>query len=90
MARDASQTSVVPLMSALMPVPEPPPVTWMVVEACFFMYSSAQRWPSTTMVSEPLTVTVPARAGRALAAPAVRASAAIAIFIPLLLFMVSP
>ena len=63
MARDASQMSVVPLMSALMPVPEPPPVTWMVVFGCFFMYSSAQRWPSTTIVSEPFTVTVPG-AGR--------------------------
>ena len=43
-----------------MPVPEPPPVTWMVVSGCFFMYSSAQRWPRTTIVSEPLIETVPA------------------------------
>ena len=56
MVREASQTSVVPLMIALMPVPEPPPVTWIVVPLCLFMYSSAQRWPSTTIVSEPLTV----------------------------------
>ena len=89
-ARDASQTSVVPLMRALIPVPEPPPVTWIVVVACFFMYSSAQRWPNTTMVSDPFTVTVPASAGRAPATPAVRASAVIAIFIPVMLFMVSP
>jgi len=54
--RDASQTSVVPLMSALIPVPEPPPVTWIVAPLCFAMYSSAQRWPRTTIVSEPLTV----------------------------------
>src|SRR5690349_10609457 len=54
--------SVVPLMSALMPVPEPPPVTWMVVSLCFFMYSSAQRCPSTTIVSEPLMASVPAEA----------------------------
>ncbi len=87
MAREASQTSVVPLMRALMPVPEPPPVTWMVVEGCFFMYSSAQRCPSTTMVSDPLTVTVPASAGRADAAPASMATAAIAIFAPVLLFI---
>src|SRR5581483_11387598 len=60
MEREASQMSVVPLMSALMPVPEPPPVTWMVVDGFFFMYSSAQRCPSTTIVSEPLTAIVPA------------------------------
>ena len=87
MARDASQTSVVPLMRALMPVPEPPPVTWMVVAGCFFMYSSAQRCPSTTIVSEPFTVTVPARAGFAPSVPAARVAAASAIFAPVLIFI---
>ena len=57
--------SVVPLMSALMPVPEPPPVTCSTVSGCFFMYSSAQRWPRMTIVSEPLTVIVPALRGAA-------------------------
>ena len=56
--------SVVPLMSALMPVPEPPPVTWICVSGFFFMNSSAQRWPRMTMVSEPLTVTGAAEAAR--------------------------
>ena len=54
--------SVVPLMSALMPVPEPPPVTWIWAPGFFCMYSSAQRWPRMTMVSEPLTVTGAAEA----------------------------
>ena len=49
-----SQMSVVPLMSAAMPVPEPPPVTWMVIPGFAFMYVSAQRWPRMTIVSEPL------------------------------------
>src|SRR5262245_9634568 len=53
--------SVVPEIRAAMPVPEPPPVTWRVVPGFFFMYSSAQRWPRMTMVSEPLTVMVSAR-----------------------------
>ena len=87
MARDASQTSVVPLMSALIPVPDPPPVTWMVVAACFFMYSSAHRCPSTTIVSEPFTVTAPARAGFAPSVPAARVAAASAIFAPVLIFI---
>src|SRR4029079_18189311 len=56
MGRDAVQMSVVPLMSAAMPVPEPPPVTWMTAPGCEFMYNSAQRWARITMVSEPLTV----------------------------------
>ena len=60
--RDDSQTSVVPLIRALIPVPDPPPVTWMVVSGFFFMNSSAQRWPMTTIVSDPFTVTVPAAA----------------------------
>src|ERR1700722_6169821 len=55
MGRLDSQMSVVPLMSAAMPVPEPPPVTWMVIPGFSFMYVSAQRWPRMTMVSEPLT-----------------------------------
>ena len=54
--------SVVPLMRALMPVPEPPPVTCTVVPGDCFMYSSAQRCPSSTMVSEPLMVMVAASA----------------------------
>src|SRR5204862_5217138 len=61
--RDDSQMSVVPLMSALMPVPEPPPVTWRTVPGFFFIYSSAHRWPRMTIVSEPFTVIVPACAG---------------------------
>ena len=63
--RDDSQMSVVPLMSALMPVPEPPPVTCMIVFGFFFMYSSAQRWPRMTIVSEPLTVMRPGVRGKA-------------------------
>src|SRR4029078_4227952 len=57
--------SVVPLISALMPVPEPPPVTCSTVPGFFCMYASAQRWPRMTIVSEPLMVTVPACAGSA-------------------------
>src|SRR5262249_8896597 len=51
-----SQMSVEPLMSAAMPVPEPPPVTSMVRPWFSFMYVSAHRWPRMTIVSEPLTV----------------------------------
>src|SRR5712664_827443 len=54
--RDASQISVVPLISAAIPVPEPPPVTWMVKPGFLLMKTSAQRWPRMTMVSEPFTV----------------------------------
>src|SRR6267143_4203528 len=54
--RDASQISVVPLMRAAIPVPEPPPVTWMVKPGFLLMKTSAQRWPRMTMVSEPFTV----------------------------------
>ena len=66
--------SVVPLMSALMPVPEPPPVTWTTVAGFFFMKSSAHRWPRITMVSEPLMVMDPA--ARAVPATATRAARA--------------
>jgi hypothetical protein len=62
MVREAWHMSVVPLMRALIPVPEPPPVTWMVALGWTRMYSSAQRWPKITMVSEPLTVISPAAA----------------------------
>src|SRR6266446_421819 len=54
--REASQISVVPLMRAAMPVPEPPPVTWMVKPGFLLMKTSAQRWPRITSVSEPFTV----------------------------------
>src|SRR5882724_365088 len=54
--RDASQISVVPLMRAAIPVPEPPPVTWIVKPGFLLMKTSAQRWPRMTMVSEPFTV----------------------------------
>ena len=67
--------SVVPLMRALMPVPEPPPVTWMTVAGFFFMKFSAHRWPRITMVSEPLMVMDPAaRAVPATATTAARAN----------------
>ena len=58
MGRDASAMSVVPLMSAEIPTPEPPPVTWITMSGCFVMYSSAQRWARMTIVSEPFTVIV--------------------------------
>ena len=65
--------SVVPLMSAAMPTPEPPPVTWTFLPALAFMYSSAQRWARMTIVSEPLTVTAAlARNGTAARARAKR------------------
>src|SRR3954471_4182293 len=54
----------------------------------FFIYSSAQRCPSTTMVSEPLTVTAAARAGaEAPAMPRNRKADAIAVA-PILIFIV--
>src|SRR6266704_3185390 len=56
MGRELWQISVVPLMSAAIPVPEPPPVTMMTLPAFAFMNFSAQRWPRMTMVSEPFTV----------------------------------
>src|SRR5688500_17585640 len=56
------QMSVVPLMSALMPVPEPPPVTYTCTSLFLPMKSSAQRWPRMTMVSEPLRVMAAASA----------------------------
>src|SRR6266849_7374524 len=65
--RDASQISVVPLMRAAMPVPDPPPVTWMVKPGFLLMKTSAQRWPRMSMVSEPFTVMLRPSAIRATA-----------------------
>ena len=55
--------SVVPLMSAAMPVPDPPPVTWMETPGFALMSSSAQRWPRMTIVSEPLIAMADLSAG---------------------------
>ena len=46
--------SIVPLMSAAMPSPEPPPETSISTFGACFLYSSAQAWARFTMVSEPL------------------------------------
>ncbi len=42
MAREHSATSVVPLINAAIPVPEPPPVTETETSGCSFMNASAQ------------------------------------------------
>src|SRR6185436_4393622 len=75
--------SVVPLISAAMPVPEPPPVTWIFALGFFCMYTSAHFWPRMTIVSEPFTVTpcAPAIA----AEPPSASAASIAIHIVLLM-----
>ena len=54
--REACARSTVPLISAAMPVPLPPPLTCTTIPGCAFMYSSANRWPRMTIVSEPLMV----------------------------------
>src|SRR5688572_11738246 len=54
--------SVVAFKSAAIPVPEPPPVTWIDTSEWAAMYFSAQRWARRTIVSEPLTVRFPASA----------------------------
>jgi hypothetical protein len=56
MGRLAFATSAVPLISAAMPVPLPPPETCRVMPALAAMKPSAQRWARMTMVSEPLIV----------------------------------
>src|SRR4030095_8721764 len=56
MGRDDSQTSVPPLISAAIPVPDPPPVTWILTPGLLCIYVSAQRCPRITMVSDPLMV----------------------------------
>jgi hypothetical protein len=53
---DELQISVVPLMSAEIPVPDPPPVTCIVTLFFEDMYRSAQRCARMTIVSDPLTV----------------------------------
>src|SRR5262245_3717944 len=80
-SRDAMHTSVVPLISAAIPVPDPPPVTWMIWPGWLFMYSSAHRWTRITMVSEPLTV-MP-RAARAIGAMAAASAATTTTAVPM-------
>jgi len=59
MGREALATSVVPSIKALMPTPEPPPVTWTTASGFSSMKASAQRWLSISNVSEPFTCIVP-------------------------------
>src|SRR5688572_21540146 len=55
-SREAMQMSVVPLIRAAIPVPDPPPVTCTTFPGLRPMYCSAQRCMRITIVSEPLTV----------------------------------
>src|SRR6267142_3827622 len=87
--RDASQISVVPLMRAAIPVPEPPPVTWMVRPGFLLIKTSAQRWPRMTMVSEPFTVMLRPSAIKATAPATSHAAVAKANFEILLIFFSS-
>jgi hypothetical protein len=57
-ARDALAMSAVPLMSAAMPVPDPPPVTEMRTSGCSCMYASAHASARLTRVSEPMLTMV--------------------------------
>jgi hypothetical protein len=54
MFRLALARSIVPLISAAIPTPEPPPETSMSTSGRSFLYSSAQTCARLTMVSEPL------------------------------------
>ena len=74
MARDDSAMSHVPLTRAVMPVPDPPPVTAILTPGVRLLKASAQAWPRLTIVSEPLIWTAFAFCGaEAPAAAATRA-----------------
>src|SRR5690349_1052406 len=76
--------SVVPLIRAARPTPEPPPVTWMVVPGILAMNVSASRAFMITIVSEPLIVTgLAANSGSAMAAARMAVRIFFIVWVPL-------
>ena len=63
MVREAAQISVVPLIKAAKPVPEPPPVTEISTSGWDCIYASAHSIIKYTMVSDPLIVSEAALRG---------------------------
>jgi len=55
-SREEAQISVVPLMRAAMPVPDPPPVTEILIPESIAIKRSAPLLTRCTMVSEPLII----------------------------------
>jgi len=61
--------STVPLISAAMPVPEPPPLSEIITPGFSVWNTSAHAWPRFTIVSEPSTLMEPVSSSAADSVP---------------------